>query len=84
MSTAQRTYLRDDVPPKRELPILGLQMVLTMFTATVLVAVLTKFDVGTTLLTSGLGTIVALLVTKRRIPMYYMDLRFLTLQSSVL
>jgi uracil permease len=42
-----------------------------MFPATVLVAVLTKFDVGVTLLTSGLGTIVALLVTRRRIPMYY-------------
>lgn len=66
-----KAYLRDDSPPARELPWLGLQMVLTMFTATVLVSVLTKFDVGTTLLTSGLGTIVALLVTKRKIPMYY-------------
>jgi hypothetical protein len=36
-----------------------------------LVAILTKFDVGATLLTSGLGTIIALLVTKRKIPMYY-------------
>jgi uracil permease len=32
---------------------------------------LTKFDVGMTLLASGLGTIVALLVAKRKIPMYY-------------
>jgi len=37
----------------------------------VLVAILTKFDVGVTLLASGLGTIVALLVSGRRIPMYY-------------
>jgi uracil permease len=66
-----KAYLRDDVPPIRELPWLGFQMMLTMFTATVLVAILTKFDVGTTLLTSGLGTVVALFVTKRRIPMYY-------------
>jgi len=50
---------------------LGLQQVLTMFPATVLVAILTKFDVGATLLASGIGTIIALLVTKRRIPMYY-------------
>jgi uracil permease len=50
---------------------LGLQQVLTMFPATVLVAILTKFDVGVTLLASGLGTIIALLVSKRRIPMYY-------------
>lgn len=50
---------------------LGFQQILTMFPATVLVAVLTKFDVGVTLLASGLGTIIALLVTRRRIPMYY-------------
>jgi len=50
---------------------LGFQQVLTMFPATVLVAILTKFDVGVTLLASGLGTIVALLVSGRRIPMYY-------------
>jgi uracil permease len=42
-----------------------------MFPATVLVAILTKFDVGVTLLASGLGTIIALLVSNRRIPMYY-------------
>jgi uracil permease len=42
-----------------------------MFPATVLVAILTKFDVGVTLLASGLGTIIALLVSSRRIPMYY-------------
>jgi uracil permease len=35
------------------------------------VAILTKFDVGVTLLASGLGTIIALLVSSRRIPMYY-------------
>ena len=50
---------------------LGFQQVLTMFPATVLVAILTKFDVGVTLAASGVGTIVALLVTGRRIPLYY-------------
>jgi uracil permease len=50
---------------------LGFQQFLTMFPATVLVAILTKFDVGITLLASGLGTIIALLVSKRKIPMYY-------------
>jgi uracil permease len=50
---------------------LGLQQVLTMFPATVLVAILTKFDVSVTLMASGIGTIVALLVSGRRIPMYY-------------
>ena len=64
-------YLPDDTPPVGAMLSLGFQQVLTMFPATVLVAILTKFDVGVTLLASGIGTIIALLVTKRRIPMYY-------------
>ncbi|MFN8597251.1 MAG: solute carrier family 23 protein [Anaerolineae bacterium] len=64
-------YLPQDVPPIGSMISLGIQQVLTMFPATVLVAILTKFDVGVTLLASGLGTIIALLVSKRKIPMYY-------------
>ena len=64
-------YLPDDNPPLGATFSLGFQQFLTMFPATVLVAILTKFDVGITLLASGLGTIVALLVSKRKIPMYY-------------
>jgi len=64
-------YLPADTPPWGAMLSLGFQQVLTMFPATVLVAILTKFDVGVTLLASGLGTIVALLVSSRRIPMYY-------------
>ena len=64
-------YLPDDKPPLGAMLSLGFQQFLTMFPATVLVAILTKFDVGVTLLASGLGTIIALLVTKRKIPMYY-------------
>ena len=64
-------YLPQDVPSFGSMLSLGLQQVLTMFPATVLVAILTKFDVSVTLLASGLGTIVALLVSGRRIPMYY-------------
>jgi uracil permease len=64
-------YLPEDKPPIGAMLSLGFQQVLTMFPATVLVALLTKFDVGVTLLASGIGTIIALLVTKRRIPMYY-------------
>jgi uracil permease len=79
MATATKTassptvsgYLPDDTPPIGNMISLGFQQVLTMFPATVLVAALTKFDVGVTLLASGLGTIVALLVAKRKIPMYY-------------
>jgi uracil permease len=64
-------YLPNDTPPVGAMLSLGFQQVLTMFPATVLVAALTKFDVGVTLLASGLGTIIALLVSKRKIPMYY-------------
>ena len=64
-------YMPDDTPRLGAMLSLGFQQVLTMFPATVLVAILTKFDVGVTLLTSGLGTIIALLVSKRKIPMYY-------------
>ena len=64
-------YLPEDKPLIGAMLSLGFQQVLTMFPATVLVAILTKFDVGVTLLASGIGTIVALLVSKRKIPMYY-------------
>jgi uracil permease len=64
-------YMPEDTPPWGAMISLGFQQVLTMFPATVLVAILTKFDVGVTLLASGLGTIIALLVSKRRIPLYY-------------
>jgi uracil permease len=64
-------YLPSDTPSWGAMLSLGFQQVLTMFPATVLVAILTKFDVGVTLLASGLGTIIALLVAGRRIPMYY-------------
>lgn len=64
-------YMPPDMPNWGALISLGFQQVLTMFPATVLVAILTKFDVGVTLTASGIGTIVALLVSGRRIPLYY-------------
>jgi len=64
-------YLPGDKPPLGAMLSLGFQQVITMFPATVLVAILTKFDVGVTLLASGIGTIIALLISKRKIPMYY-------------
>ena len=64
-------FLPEDTPPIGAMLSLGFQQVLTMFPATVLVAILTKFDIGVTLLASGIGTIIALLVSRRKIPMYY-------------
>src|SRR5512145_1935696 len=63
-------YLPADTPPWGAMISLAIQQVLTMFPATALVAILTKFDVGITLLASGLGTIISLLVSKRKIAMY--------------
>lgn len=70
-TNARLGYLPQDTPPIGSMLSLGFQQVLTMFPATVLVAILTKFDVGVTLLASGIGTIIALLISKRKIPMYY-------------
>jgi uracil permease len=64
-------YLPPDSPPWGAMISLGFKQVLTMFPATVLVAILTKFDIGVTLAASGIGTIIALLVSGRRIPLYY-------------
>ena len=68
-------YLPNDQPPIAQLILLGFQHVLTMFPATVLVAALCGFHVGTVLTISGIGTIVALLLAKWRIgkfiPLFY-------------
>ncbi|WP_295832449.1 solute carrier family 23 protein, partial [uncultured Microbacterium sp.] len=49
---------------------IGLQHVIAMFGATFLVPVLTGFPVSTTLLFSGVGTLLFLLITKNRLPSY--------------
>ncbi len=68
-------YLPNDSPPPLQLVLLGFQHVLTMFPATVLVAALCGFHVGTVLTISGVGTVVALLLAKWRlgkfIPLFY-------------
>ncbi|MBP2436436.1 uracil-xanthine permease family protein [Microbacterium amylolyticum] len=49
---------------------MGLQHVIAMFGATFLVPSITGFPVSTTLLFSGVGTILFLLVTRNRLPSY--------------
>jgi NCS2 family nucleobase:cation symporter-2 len=49
---------------------IGAQHVVAMFGATFLVPILTKFPVSTTLLFSGIGTLLFLLITKNRLPSY--------------
>jgi uracil permease len=50
--------------------ILSLQHVFAMFGATVLVPMLTGLDVGVALVASGLGTLIYILCTKGRVPVY--------------
>jgi uracil permease len=68
-------YLPNDTPPMGQNILLGFQHVLTMFPATAFVAALCGFHVGTVLTISGIGTIVALLLSKWRIgkfiPLFY-------------
>lgn len=68
-------YLPDDTPPWWKTIILGLQHVITMFPATVLVALLVGFDVATVLFASGVATVTALILSKliggKFIPLYY-------------
>jgi len=49
---------------------IGMQHVVAMFGATLLVPTLTGFPVNTTLLFSGLGTMLFLLITRNRLPSY--------------
>ncbi|MDI9498861.1 MAG: solute carrier family 23 protein [Bacillota bacterium] len=64
-------YLPDETPPPAKLIVFALQQILVMFPATVLVAILTRFDIATTIFASGFATICFLLITKRQIPLYY-------------
>ncbi len=64
-------YLPDERPPFWKLILFALQQILVMFPATVLVAVLTKFDISTTIFASGFATLCFLLVTRGKIPLFY-------------
>jgi uracil permease len=74
-ATGVEGYLPNDTPPIGRMIVLGFQHVLTMFPATVLVALLVGFDVGAVLAISGLATITALVLSKifagKYIPLYY-------------
>ena len=75
MTTDVAGYLPNDTPGIGRLILLGLQHVLTMFPATVFVALLCGFHVSTVLLGAGVSTIVALILSRRAIgtfiPLFY-------------
>ena len=70
MATSVSGYLPNDRPGAGRLVLLGLQHVVTMFPATVLVALLCGFHPSTVLLGAGVSTIVALILSKRGIGMF--------------
>src|SRR3954451_22651238 len=57
-------------PTTKQWITLSLQHLFAMFGSTVLVPILTGLDPGIALLTSGIGTLVYLLITKGQIPAY--------------
>jgi uracil permease len=64
-------YLPDQRPPFFELILFALQQIVVMFPATVLVALITGFHVSTTIFASGLATLAFILVTGKKLPLYY-------------
>ena len=64
-------YLPEESPSKGRLLLYALQQVIVMFPATVTVALITGFQVSTTIFASGLATLCFILITGRKIPLYY-------------
>ncbi len=64
-------YLPDEQPPIWKLLLYAIQQVIVMFPATVAVAIITGFHISTTIFASGLATLCFILVTGRKIPLYY-------------
>jgi len=70
MDSTQQVYGPKDRPPfKKWLP-LSIQHVFAMFGATVLVPLLTGLSTSTALFTAGTGTLIYIIVTKAKVPVY--------------
>ncbi|MEA4894413.1 MAG: solute carrier family 23 protein [Oscillospiraceae bacterium] len=64
-------YLPDETPSPLKLLLYAIQQVIVMFPATIAVALITGFQVSTTLFASGLATICFVFISGKKIPMYY-------------
>ena len=64
-------YLPDEKPTFVKLLLYAIQQVIVMFPATVTVALITGFQVSTTIFASGLATICFIFITGKKIPLYY-------------
>src|SRR5258708_11075324 len=75
MAVACAARERDIVYPEERLPwpqtiLLGVQHVMAMFGATVLVPLILGFNPNTVIFFSGIGTLIFLIVTGRKVPSY--------------
>lgn len=64
-------YLPDERPPALKLLLYAIQQVIVMFPATIAVALITGFQVSTTIFASGLATLCFILISGKKIPLYY-------------
>ena len=64
-------YLPEERPTPVRLLLYAIQQVIVMFPATVTVALVTGFQVSTTIFASGLATLCFILITGKKIPLYY-------------
>lgn len=69
--TEVQGYLPEERPEALKLLLYAIQQVIVMFPATVTVALVTGFQVSTTIFASGLATICFILITGKKIPLYY-------------
>jgi len=64
-------YLPDERPVWWKLVLYAIQQVIVMFPATIAVALITGFHISTTIFASGLATLGFILITGKKIPLYY-------------
>lgn len=77
-------YLPEETPSPGRLILYALQQVIVMFPATIAVALITGFQVSTTIFASGLATLCFILITGKKIPLYYgSSFAYLTAISSM-
>ena len=78
-------YLPKERPSTGQLLGLAAQNLLTSLPATIVVALISGFDLSILLFASGIGTIISVLITKGEIPLYYSgSFSYLTVLSTAL
>lgn len=71
MQKQPQGYLPEERPPFFKLLLYAIQQVIVMFPATITVALITGFQVSTTIFASGVATICFALITGKKLPLYY-------------